>query len=434
MTKATYDELPDWLERPDTDFEAILDEAMAVTGAPVAATPAADEWNEALAEPKAIDLRDLPEEQTDLAEAEIPSWLEALKPRELSGEPPAEESLVEADAPVVTAGPLSGLRGALAIEPVPAEAHAAKKVTSWTISKSQHQQANLLRQLAREERASPTTAAPRRAELPGPVARLLLSLLLIGVVAAGLLLPDLGASLLLEELPLPAPAAAAYDTLAAVAPQGALVVFDYTPALAGELDPLADLVLAQLELNGSQVLAISQQSEGIGVAQHLLGDAPVYYVPGEALGLRRLASCLGDDGPASELSCQGAAGRPLLANNGLGLQDIGLIVVVTGDRDSLVNWVSQVGVLTDKPLVVAVTQALAPVAAPYLASGDLAGSLDGLPAGAAFGQRYAIGDDGGRRLLTAQAGALALMIAVFLVANLVGGVVALRARAQRRAA
>jgi hypothetical protein len=247
-------------------------------------------------------------------------------------------------------------------------------------------------------------------------------LLLILVVAAGQALPGLGLDLLPADLPVPGPAIAAHDALAAVAGETVLVAFDYTPAKAGELDPLAELMLRQLAENGSPVLAVTLQPTGVALAERLIPDRPVYYVPGEAIGLRRLAGCVGAGG---EVGCPSVGDPEALA-------DVALALIITGDRDSLINWVSQVGATTDLPLVVGVTQALAPVAAPFIASGELVGSLDGAPAVAAYSQQYAdAGAEGHRERLSSQAVGVAVTVVVLVIANLFGGLAAIRASRRR---
>ena len=62
--------------------------------------------------------------------------------------------------------------------------------------------------------------------------------------------------------------------------------------------------------------------------------------------------------------------------------------MLTGERDSLVNWLEQIDPNTDIPIIAGVTQSLGPVAAPYYASGQLHGLLNGLPDAIALANRY----------------------------------------------
>jgi len=105
------------------------------------------------------------------------------------------------------------------------------------------------------------------------------------------------------------------------------------------------------------------------------------YLPGDATGLRRLGSCLID---AS--SCETIPGLSIDGNSQDILQNVRAIIVLTAERDSLVNWIEQVGTQKPVPLISGITQALGPMASPYLASNQLAGSIAGMPAAAAVAQ------------------------------------------------
>jgi hypothetical protein len=98
------------------------------------------------------------------------------------------------------------------------------------------------------------------------------------------------------------------------------------------------------------------------------------------LGLRGLGSCLPPGGSGCEdavrsLVQPGAAGR---------LGEVALVVVLAGDRDGLIGWVEQVAPQSDVPIVAGLTQALDPIAAPYLTAGALDGAVAGLPAATAY--------------------------------------------------
>jgi hypothetical protein len=94
------------------------------------------------------------------------------------------------------------------------------------------------------------------------------------------------------------------------------VAFDYTPALAGELDAQAEAVMAQLATNGSPVIAVSQYAVGTAVAAAHTSE-PALFIPGEAIGLRQLGGCL--DG-----GCDLLFGRSLDVD----LSEVSLILVL----------------------------------------------------------------------------------------------------------
>lgn len=102
--------MPDWLQASGVEaFENVLalddDEEMALASS--------GEW--------ASLLEDLPEyapTAAGLSQAEIPEWLETLRPRDVA-EADAPELMAEAE----TAGPLAGVRGVVGIQKVIATPH-----------------------------------------------------------------------------------------------------------------------------------------------------------------------------------------------------------------------------------------------------------------------------------------------------------------------
>lgn len=316
-----------------------------------------------------------------LLKAELPDWLLDLKPPELSGVVPPQ-----LDLKAETTGPLAGMLGAVRVEPVVAMPRAVTPLLPYTVTKAQAQQARLLRQLV-QEIETPPTSAPAEADFNGQAwLRVLLGVILLATALLAWLAPGLltGSGL----APLSPAAAAVHDAVAAAANRPVLVAFEYTPALAGELDHAARLLLAELANNGSLILTTSQYAAGTAVANTLAtpyAHQPLGLLAGEAIGLRQLGACL-------EIACDTLQGRALTPELQTALQDVGLIVLLTGERANLVNWVEQVGAATETPIVAGVTQALAPVAAPYTATGQLEGVLDGLPAVVAYADAFGATD------------------------------------------
>lgn len=391
------DDLPEWLNPPtEGDFDSALEAALSVQGSEMGGA-LGSEWKDILGDEPLLD------EMLDLEQADIPEWIQELKPRQLTGLPPEVE-----EEPEQPSGPLEGLRGVIPIEPIIAQPKTNLAAANpFTVTKEHQQQAALLHQLITAE-PKIVTRVGQRPQAMSLLVRLGLSLLLLGAVLLGLFLPWIGVSLPLV-MPEPLPGvAAAQSSIAAAGGSTALIAFEYTPGMAGELDPQAQLIINQLTANGKQIVAVSQFAAGLGQANSLeIELADSQFIPGETIGLRTLASCLED-----------AAGCPFSFNPG----DVGLIVVLTAERDSLVAWVEQVGTQTDIPLVVGTTQGLAPVAQPYLESGQLAGLIAGLPGAAAYEQ--AVTGQAGEVDTQLQAQTLAQLLAVgiFLVGALYYGV------------
>jgi hypothetical protein len=306
------------------------------------------------------------------------------------------------------------LRGVIGIEPTIARPRQATAQPLVAISAEQQRQAALLRQLALEDLPKQTAVGQTRPAPPSTAYRLSLAALLLLAIIVGLLLPTLGVEweFLRPSLPTDVPVTVIElnQAINSAENRPVLVVFDYTPALAGELDPQAALLLRQMATNGSQALFLSQSAAGLAKGVELTAAVPdldsrnLGFLPGEALGLRYLATCFQED-----RLCETLNGRELETN----FSQIALIVLVTGERDNLVNWVEQVGRQTDTPLVALMTQSLGPVAAPYQATGQLTAWLDGPAAAAAYEQIRREGD--GRLEANWQATVLARWVAILLL-------------------
>jgi hypothetical protein len=146
---------------------------------------------------------------------------------------------------------------------------------------------------------------------------------------------------------------------------------------------------------------------------------PLGFIPGEAMGLRQLGGCLGENAIVSP--CTSIHNLTIGEDLADALADVSLIIVLTGERSSLINWVEQVGASADVPIVVGVTQALAPVVAPYYGSAQIDGYLNGLPATAAYQQAYV--PTGTNNTVDSLYGAQSFVLLITAVILLVGGLV-----------
>ncbi|MBP6471731.1 MAG: zinc ribbon domain-containing protein [Chloroflexi bacterium] len=376
-------DLPEWLS--DT---AVTTPEKPVTTLVGAELPVWIDTESDLGEPSSelasilADLPTAPPPEDLLQKAEIPQWIQDLKPAELTGKPTAAP-----DFKLETTGPLAGMPGVVKVEPIVAMPRAIIPADQFTITKEQQQQARLLRQLVQEEHQSTARAYGAGTTASKNGLRLLLAVVLFAAVIFALLGPDLLAGK--PPSSLSAAGDGVHTAVTAAAGKPVLIAFEYTPAMSGELDVAARLLLSQLQDNGSQIITVSQSAGGTAVAETLtqsLENPPIHIgmLVGEAIGLRQLGNCLG----SQRTTCVTLQGRSLNANTQAALQDLGLIIVLTGERDSLVNWLEQIDPNTDIPIIAGVTQSLGPVAAPYYASGQLQGMLDGLPDTIALANRY----------------------------------------------
>ncbi|MCB8987692.1 MAG: zinc ribbon domain-containing protein [Ardenticatenaceae bacterium] len=365
-------DLPDWLQDSDVSTPDKTAVPLASAELPVW-IDTESELGEPSSELESI-LADLPPAlppEELLQKAEIPAWIQELKPAELTG-----GTTSNVDFKLETTGPLAGMPGVIKVEPIVVMPRAISPAAQFSVTKEQQQQASLLRQLVQEEQQPfpPVTAAAPKGRQG---LRLLVALLLLAAIGLALFAPNLLTGTAPAVAP---PAEAMYTAVNAAAGQPVLVAFEYTPAMAGELNYEAQFLLSQLQANGSPILITSQSAAGTAVATTLtesLNPPPTSLgmLTGEAIGLRQLANCMD-----SATTCQTLQGRGVSDETQSDLQNVALIIVLTSERTSLVNWVEQVGASTPAPLTAGVTQSLSPVAAPYYASGQLEGYMDGLPA------------------------------------------------------
>jgi hypothetical protein len=354
------------------------------------------------------------DKKPELRKAEIPEWLQALKPTELTEAAPETSK----ESYVTTTGPLSGISGALEIEPLIARPRSEMgSLLPFTISTEQQKQAELLQQVIATETEAQPVATLRHISALSVSARSALALLLLLAILFGLWGPGIFASTVA-----PSPAVLAlHMAVEGAAGQPVLLVFDYTPGLAGELDPQAALLLQQLASNGSPVVTVSQYTAGERLAalqsavSHPDNHIHIGYLPGEAVGVRQLGYCL-----AAGPLCEGLVTRPLTAAERESLAAVSLVIILTGERDNLVNWIEQLAVYDQLTLAAGVTQSLRPIAAPYVASGQLEGLLSGMPDTAAY-QTSLLGqapDNGLTQQQNAQAAAQ-LVAALLLLTGLI---------------
>ncbi len=409
-------ELPDWLqEMKPAELETPSEEP----GYQIdfSSVETQDEWQDILENMPAAP--NVMPGGAELSEGEIPAWLQALKPRDLSE---TEDELDEIDEPPETEGPLTGLRGVLPVAAVVAESTASLTPVRYTISKEQQQQIALLHRLTHEEPEAKKQVEVKKAATFSTGWRAFLGILLLLVVLAGVILPGTDIGLPETSLPVPESALDTFNTMDAVSGRSVLVAFEYTPAMAGELDPIALMLMRQLAENGNRVLTISQSAVGTAVANQLVGQVDgldsraLPLLTGEAVGLRSLGSCLSNTAENCS-SLYDTRNNELLADLG----NVGLVIVLTSDRGSLVNWIEQVESQNEAPVIAAVTQPLGPLTIPYVSSGQLDGTLNGIPAASAYEKRLRGLDGSAFEQFTVQTIVMWVVIVSLIITSVVYG-------------
>ncbi len=331
-------------------------------------------------------------EAGSLETAELPSWVQAMRPVESVVE--QKTALVDESRIAEISGPLAGLRGVLPSEPglgmlrkPPAYS------TKLQVSDGQHRYAATLERMIAGE-SNPRTAKPTR--LP--------SSQLLRWLIAGLLILAVGLPFVIGTNGTGAGIAPA--TTITSSDQGAtqqvidglpanipvMVAFDYDPALSGELEAVAAPVVDRLLSKGIPLAVISTSPTGPILAEHFLQTTPLvkdYQYPGgnKYINLGYLAG-----GPAgilyfadtpTEAITVSMDGQPAWgAGPFQGIQKLGdfaAVIILTDNADTGRNWVEQAGPqLGNTPMLMVISAQAEPMIRPYFDSGQLKGLVSGL--------------------------------------------------------
>lgn len=336
-----------------------------------------------------------------LTPAELPSWLEAMRPVPAgSGKPSDDEPSGEPE----TAGPLAGLRGTLPVEPHILQvskpiAHPLK----LQVAADQQARAELLAELVQREGEAK----------PLPARRTLASQHILRIGIAILLILTILVPLFLEEPQSPMPLAglqtSAANELIQALPGGAnvLVAVDFEPGLSGELTATAAAVLDHLMIKGAYLAFVSTTPVGSLQAERLVritneqGEPPHQYrSPDQYLNLGFIPG-----GPAGLLAFVESPRQaaPLTLDNKYAwmsgalenvqsLADFALVMVITENPETARNWIEQVGPGLERPgqgktpLLMVVSAQAEPLVRPYYegVSNQVQGVVSGLSGGASY--------------------------------------------------
>jgi hypothetical protein len=337
--------------------------------------------------------------EPSIAAAELPSWLEALRPDEEVAPTAPLEDLSAAD--VVTAGPLSGIRGAISAQP---SAIRARKPPTYSIklrvTDEQHARVEMMEGLlADEQKTKPIPAQPIL------TSRNIFRL----VIAAVLILPVVWMVITnSQRVPTPqtgsVPGVVDFTEQVQTLPTGVpvLLAFDYEPGFSGEMDLAVSTLVNQLVFKNIFITLVTTTPSGPALAESMLNSATVAggqpdsymnytnlgYIPGGTLGLLGLANSPKDVLPYSLDGINVWAIAPL--NTIASINDFSAVVVLTNDPDTARSWIEQVGtVLEDSTALLIVTSSQAePLLRPYYEANpkQVQGMVAGLAGGVAYGR------------------------------------------------
>lgn len=290
-----------------------------------------------------------------LTRAEIPDWVQQLRPV-----PSAAGEKAAFREPAETEGPLTGLAGVLPAGlqmDMPADFHVALPPA---LPESIIAQAQLWQQLLEQPRSIQRPVAQHRASSGGGemAARWIVTVILTAVTILGLLWGNTRMSQALSS-----PHVERFSTAIDNLQPGATVIVavEYGPAEAGEMTFLAEATLHHLTDKDARVLMVSTVPEGGGIIQGLLAQA-------------RLSTPL-PKGQTTYLP-GGASGVALFLNT---VKNADLLVVLTARAEPLRWWIEQNNAAQALPTNIGVSASVGPLAAPYLETSPVEGWLVGFP-------------------------------------------------------
>ncbi|GAP15373.1 hypothetical protein LARV_03159 [Longilinea arvoryzae] len=332
-----------------------------------------------------------PAESSDkpLEAAELPSWLQSMRPIETVAPKPisAEEKRIE------KAGPLAGISGVLPTEDLVGQYIKPPLYTvKLRVSEKQRVHASLIESLIGEETQSQAIPA-ERSEAPKRVLRFLVAIVLILAILLPMLniLPSFPApDILPQEL-------VAFEQVMSdetIIPQGSavLLALEYEPGLSGEMQTASEAVIRQLAERNVSLTVISTSPTGSILAESLLNKAKfdsakvvnLGYLAGGSTGLQSFGLSPVQAAPAT-LQGQLAPWNSGILAGITHLSDFAATIVLTDDPDKGRTWVEQIQPTLDgKPMLMVSSAQAAPLLLPYYNSGQVKGIISGINGAAGY--------------------------------------------------
>ncbi len=385
------------------------------------------------------------EPETSIASAKLPGWLEALRPSDATSPTGPVEDLSNAD--IVTAGPLTGLRGVISVHP---SAIRVQKPPTYSIklrvTDEQQGRVEMMKEmLADEEKPKPLPSQPII------TSRNIFRL----IVAVVLLLPMVwmiisGSQQTSTPQPGNIPGVVDFTQRIQMLPPGApvLMAFDYEAGFSGEMNIAISNVITQLMDKGVYLTLVATTPSGPALAESMIksassslaGTSGAYsnytdlgYIPGGTMGLLGLASSPRSILPYSLDGYNVWAGAPLNAISSI--KDFSAVIVMTSDSDTARNWIEQVGSklqAAGTPLLIVTSSQAEPLIRPYYEAtpAQVQGLIAGLAGGVAYGRT--IGNIQQNGVWDAYSAGVTVSILIIFIGSIAGVVLKLLATSNKK--
>ena len=340
------------------------------------------------------------EPEPSIAPAELPSWLEALRPEETAAPTGPVEDLSAAD--IVTAGPLVGLKGVISARP---SAIRARKPPTYSIklrvTDEQRARVEMMEALlADEQKPKPVLSQPiltsRNIFRMVIAAVLILPIVWMIITASQRISPPQPGSI---------PGVVDFTEQIQKLPAGApvLLAFDYEPGFSGEMNPAVSSLISQLMIKNVYMTLVTTYPSGPALAESIIKTSAISegmpasysnytdlgYIPGGTLGLLGLANSPMAVLPYSLDEVNVWASAPLDTISTI--NDFAAVIVLTNDPDTARSWIEQVGVVLmedSTPLLIVTSSQAEPLIRPYYQAypAQVQGMVAGLAGGLAYGR------------------------------------------------
>jgi hypothetical protein len=338
------------------------------------------------------------ESEAPIAPAELPSWLEALRPEDEVSPTEPTEDLSAAD--VVTAGPLVGLRGVISAHP---SAIRARKPPTYSIKLRVTDE-----QRARVEMMEALLADEQKPK-PLPSQPILTSRNIFRLVIAAVLIIPIAWMIVTESQKTSAPQPGSipgvvdFSEQIRTLPDGTpvLLAFDYEAGFSGEMNLAVSTLISQLMIKNSYLTLVTTTPSGPALAESIINNitglngmpeaysnyANLGYIPGGTMGLLGLANSPQAVLPYSLDQVDVWAIPPL--NTVSTINDFSAVIVLTNDPDIARAWIEQVGPVLrvdGTPLLVITSSQAEPLIRPYAEAfpSQVQGMVTGLAGGLAY--------------------------------------------------
>ncbi|MGB8980651.1 MAG: hypothetical protein WCC12_02140 [Anaerolineales bacterium] len=322
-----------------------------------------------------------------LAPVNLPSWVQAMRPVEAVI---SETVASPEDQPEEQEGPLAGLRGVIPVGPVGSAQR--PKAVSLKLQASAEQQAGaalLERILGSETNPRPLTTAP--VVVSQQVLRWILAALFLIVISVLIILRS-------EQMPVTANSekVLGISNITLNIPEGAkvLVVIDYEPSLAGELEAVSATLLDDMVFKRHPQLSfVSTSPMGTALVERLMTNAKINQPEGNnyQAGVQYFNLGYLPGGPAGVLGFIENPAAVIPTSGVTAFSEYAAVIVLSDHAESGRVWVEQLHAqkqiepaLAGQPLLMVASAQAGPLLQPYVLSGQITGMISGLSEAAQY--------------------------------------------------